>query len=202
MRRKITKQALLSKEKINHVVKVSLQLFRENGFDETTLKEISEVSGISVGSIYHFFGSKIGIIRCLCSAAFDGYLEYLAVTDKNLKSPKSAIVSMYLSIAHYYDNVLGVSIVKHAYKLRNEDAHLPVNERLYANFDQAMTRFIQASDLCEKSPYPIKEDELACYMKALFNGCVVNWAWNAQNSVTSLEDAVRECFFLALEPFG
>lgn len=53
------------------ILSAALTLFLEKGVAGTTTQDIREASGASIGSIYHWFGSKFGIASAL-------YLEALA----------------------------------------------------------------------------------------------------------------------------
>jgi AcrR family transcriptional regulator len=41
-----------------HVLDTALSLFRERGFDETTMRDIAAEAGLSLGAAYHYFPSK------------------------------------------------------------------------------------------------------------------------------------------------
>jgi len=53
------KQALETKEKIYDI---SIQLIKEHGYDNVKITTICEKAGVSVGSFYHHFKNKAGII--------------------------------------------------------------------------------------------------------------------------------------------
>ncbi len=40
----------------------ALALFREKGFDETTMRDVAKRAGVSLGSAYHYFPSKSAIV--------------------------------------------------------------------------------------------------------------------------------------------
>ena len=40
------------------IIQAALQLFKEKGFKETSIKSIAEVAEVSPVSIYNYFGSK------------------------------------------------------------------------------------------------------------------------------------------------
>jgi len=40
----------------------ALTLFRDKGFDATTMRDIAKAAGISLGSAYHYFPSKVAIV--------------------------------------------------------------------------------------------------------------------------------------------
>lgn len=48
-----------SDEKEKWIYDCAFQLFKEKGYDETTMRDISQASGMPIGSIYHFFENKL-----------------------------------------------------------------------------------------------------------------------------------------------
>jgi len=55
------------------VLEAGLRLFASQGFRATSIREIAEASGMSVGNLYHHFGGKEAIFQRL----IDDYWEYL-----------------------------------------------------------------------------------------------------------------------------
>jgi AcrR family transcriptional regulator len=46
----------------DNILKVALALFREKGFDNTTMREIAGRAGLSLGAAYHYYPSKDAIV--------------------------------------------------------------------------------------------------------------------------------------------
>ena len=55
-------KSLLSKGKI---IDAAMKLFLEKGYENTTMQDIVEASGMSKGAIYHYFKSKQEIVAYL-----------------------------------------------------------------------------------------------------------------------------------------
>ena len=53
------------------VLDAVLVLFAGRGYFATSIQDISRESAVSVGSIYHHFGDKVGIARALYQALSD-----------------------------------------------------------------------------------------------------------------------------------
>ncbi len=49
----------------SRILEAALELFMQRGYFNTTIQDLSSLSGVSVGSIYHHFGSKTGVARAL-----------------------------------------------------------------------------------------------------------------------------------------
>lgn len=46
-----------------NILETALRLFRERGFDETTMRDIAAACGLSLGAAYHYFPTKEAIVR-------------------------------------------------------------------------------------------------------------------------------------------
>ena len=57
------------------VLGAARELIIEHGYEQVTLKDICDRSGVSNGSVFHHFGSKEGIIRELFAAERGAYLQ-------------------------------------------------------------------------------------------------------------------------------
>lgn len=62
------------------VLQAALDLFSHQGYGATSMRQISEASGVSVGNLYHHFGSKEAIFQRL----IDDYWERLLDLDHPL----------------------------------------------------------------------------------------------------------------------
>lgn len=50
------------------VQETALTLFREKGFDETTMRDVAAAAGLSLGAAYHYFASKEAIVMAYYNA--------------------------------------------------------------------------------------------------------------------------------------
>src|SRR5205085_10982157 len=51
-----------SEETRRHILETALYLFREHGFEETTIRDIASRAGLSLGAAYYYFKSKEAIV--------------------------------------------------------------------------------------------------------------------------------------------
>lgn len=56
----------------NHILAVSAKLMLEQGYRDTTIKQIADAAEVSVSSVQNFFRSKDGLITALVQIMFDG----------------------------------------------------------------------------------------------------------------------------------
>ena len=55
-----------------HILDVALDLFRNQGFEETTMRGISAAAGVSLGSAYYYFQSKEDLVMAFYERAMEG----------------------------------------------------------------------------------------------------------------------------------
>ena len=75
------------KEHKRLILSCALACFNELGIQATTVETIRERANSSIGSIYHHFGNKDGLIAALFFAALD---DQLALTQPRIQNAVSA----------------------------------------------------------------------------------------------------------------
>jgi AcrR family transcriptional regulator len=45
------------------ILETALEMFRERGYDETTMRAVAQKAGVSLGNAYYYFHSKEYLIR-------------------------------------------------------------------------------------------------------------------------------------------
>src|SRR6476619_378113 len=55
-------QRAASEQTRRHILQTALALFRERGFEQTTIRDIAGRAGLSLGAAYYYFKSKEAIV--------------------------------------------------------------------------------------------------------------------------------------------
>lgn len=58
-----------------HILETALQLFRERGYEDTTMRAIAEAAGVAVGNAYYYFRSKEHLIQAFYERSHEEHLE-------------------------------------------------------------------------------------------------------------------------------
>lgn len=87
-----------AKERPDEILAAALRCFQRKGLDATSIRDICDASGASVGSVYHHFGSKEGIAAELYRRAVSKFqVEALeAVADAGAEEAITTFVFSYL----------------------------------------------------------------------------------------------------------
>lgn len=77
-----------------HILRSALACFVEEGIDATTIDMIRSRAESSVGSMYHHFGSKEGLLAALYLAALDDQMSLIAPRVEASDDARSAVGAM------------------------------------------------------------------------------------------------------------
>ena len=80
----------------NKIIKISRRLFLEQGYENTTVRQILKKAGLSTGSLYHFFKNKEEI---LLFSLKDALLEISSLTDGMAVKHNEPVLRYALGIA-------------------------------------------------------------------------------------------------------
>lgn len=92
------------------IVSAAWKLFYEQGYDDTTIDEIVEVSGTSRGSFYHYFEGKDALLSSL-SYLFDEKYEELSETMDPSLSAVDKLVLMNQELFLMIENTVSVELL-------------------------------------------------------------------------------------------
>jgi AcrR family transcriptional regulator len=94
----------------NGIIKISRKLFLEQGYENTTVRQVLKKAGLSTGSLYHFFKNKEEI---LLFSLKDALFEISSLTDSIAVKYSEPMLRYALGIA------LGISEISHYKHLFN-----------------------------------------------------------------------------------
>lgn len=85
-----------SEETRNRILEAALRVFRERGFESSTMREIATESGMALGAAYYYFESKDAIVMAFYDRSqgeMSGGIEAKLSKCKTLESRLRAIIS-------------------------------------------------------------------------------------------------------------
>src|SRR5438552_7591915 len=73
------------------IYEAALELFRENGFEQTTMRDIAQEAGVALGAAYYYFSSKEAIVLAFYSEMQEGSHEAVLQAMQEHKKMKDRI---------------------------------------------------------------------------------------------------------------
>ena len=92
------------------IVSAAWQLFYQQGYDDTTIEEIVELSGTSKGSFYHYFDGKDALLSSLSYLFDEKYDELLETMDMSL-SPMDKLIYLNQELFLMIENTVSVDLL-------------------------------------------------------------------------------------------
>ena len=92
-------QAQRSQEKKQQIYETSMGMFREKGYNQTTIRDICAAADITIGTFYNFFGDKFGILQEHFKRLTEKRSVFLEFTEEKLSNPYQAICDYFCSMA-------------------------------------------------------------------------------------------------------
>lgn len=92
------------------IVSAAWQLFYQQGYDDTTIEEIVDISGTSKGSFYHYFEGKDALLSSLSYLFDEKYEELLEIMDPKLP-PIDKLIYLNQELFLMIENTVSVDLL-------------------------------------------------------------------------------------------
>lgn len=198
-----TKRDLESRRKKELVFQTALELFREYGYDNVTIKMIAAASGIKEGSIYHFFGEKAGILLMLTKSIQDSIQPLILPTQEHLADPHATVLDYLTAQAHEYEKLgrdLAEVYCSTPLRLRTQRLGNGTDFRtVVSDIEPDLLRFIQTARERGCLKTDVSPEELAFSLICVGSGLVSIWVNHGEGY--SLTEAARGVFASVLDAF-
>lgn len=160
------------------ILQTALRLFRERGYEETTMRVIAEEADVALGNAYYYFRSKEDLVHHFyVQLQLEQFAaaEPILLTEKSFKNRLAGVLRAQMSVVGQHQRLF-VGLFKIAADPAN---HLnPFNEATSDIRNQCIARFKQVVDGSQERIPPDVAAELP-FLLWLFNmGIVLFWIYD------------------------
>ena len=162
-------------EKKKLIMETSLRLFANNGYENTSISQISKHAAISKGLMYNYFKSKDALLKEIIMSGMDVFMHFLHVENENkiLKEELMRFIDGNLDSikqnTDYYRLYFSLVLQPKVFALLGND--------FMKIFDQLIHKFVlYYGQQGEKKPY-VK----ARLLLALFDGVGIHYLSDSEN---------------------
>lgn len=127
------------------ILETALQLFKERGYEETTMRAIAEAAGVAVGNAYYYFRSKEHLIQAFYERSHEEHLEAcrpILAEERDLRARLHGVVRSKIDTAmpyHRFSAVLFKSAADPKSPLNPfSDESAPLRERVTQLFAEVL----------------------------------------------------------------
>ena len=197
--KKKTKREQESERKKAEICSVAEKLFAVYGYDQTTLQDISEASGYSIGSLYNFFKTKENILmeisRDMASIPLD-----LTDAEKKAEDPIGTLMDYLLAYARNWEEI-GVDLTNSIYRTFLKSYVDPGSIGFHhMDFMDSLVTFIQLAQDKGTMSKAMSAEDTAAYLITQCRGLLYEWC--IFGGTYSLTDKSRIYLPFILSPFA
>jgi AcrR family transcriptional regulator len=180
-----TKRALQAEETKNRIVQATMHLMEKKGFNNITIGEINELSGVSVGTFYHYFTNKEDVFFELYRKA-DEFFEQ--IVEKHLYSeviPAQEMVVRFFSWYARFNNQNGLDYVRQLYNPNNK-FFISKGRYMVKLLTRIIEEGVQAGELAvDPSPFEISRHLIILARGIIFDWCLHEGEFDLEEFMTS-----------------
>ena len=156
------------------ILKKSLELFKEYGYNNTTIGDICEACQMNVGTVYHYFGNKWGILEGIVAK-----LRFSGVLSKNISEracdPFKALMEFQLDLATRWSE-LGVDLTRQFYNdLQSSYFHPVTGTYQPPQALQELAHFVEAAQQAGTFDSSVSAAEIADLFWIIGRGVIYDW---------------------------
>ena len=115
------------------IVSAAWKLFYEQGYEDTTVEEIIELSGTSKGSFYHYFDGKDALLSTLSSLFDEKYEELTGLLTPEMTAMEQ-LLFLNRELFHMIEDSISLDLLARLYSTQlttNGEKHLLDHNRTY-----------------------------------------------------------------------
>jgi AcrR family transcriptional regulator len=184
------------------IIDAALTLFRERGYDATTMRAIAAEAGVSVGNAYYYFDSKERLIQGFYDRTQDEHAaaaQPILARERDLTARIIGVVDAWLDIMHPYRPFAGKFFKNAAEPTSPLSPFSPESSPARAASIALWENVLNGSDA--KIPKRLR-GELPELMWLYFMGIVLFWVYDPTDDVSATRSVARRTAPLVVRAIG
>ena len=198
---KSNKRKLQAEQTKRLIYKTAAKLFSCKNYNDVTIEEIADASGVSVGTFYHYFKNKQEIFAIFYKTLDDEYQNfYIKMADEAEHIKLSPIQKLEVFLLHTTELIAkqGIEFLRVIYPYMLQDKEfgdsMVLPER---NFFRIVRELIDNGKTCGEISSDIMTDQIISDITIICRGCEVDWCINRgrdsirDHSVSAIKNYLR-----------
>jgi AcrR family transcriptional regulator len=131
------------------ILDVALKLFADKGYDAVGVQEVVDAAGITKPTLYHYFGSKYGLLEAILDTGFGRLMDKVSgpmnSSDSDVRERLFNVAKAFLTFA-VDDGIFFSFMLSLMYSPRSSDSYKAVKPHLLNLYQNVIDMFMRASD--------------------------------------------------------
>ncbi len=132
------------------ILDVALKLFADKGYDAVGVQEVVDAAGITKPTLYHYFGSKYGLLEAILDKGFDRLMDKVSTpmnsSDSDVREQLFNVAKAFLTFA-VDDGIFFGFMLSLMYSPKSSDSYKAVKPHLLNLYQSVIDMFMRASDM-------------------------------------------------------
>ncbi|MCQ2508806.1 MAG: TetR/AcrR family transcriptional regulator [Dorea sp.] len=178
------------------IVEAAWKLFREKGYEKTTVNEIIKTANTSKGGFYYYFEAKDALLNSLYDLFDEDYMRFYESMDQSMDC-FTQLTRMCRHVYAYTEEHVSPELMARLYQAqlldKKQDSFMNP-ERYYVKLVKAI---IKKGQDCGEFRDDMSVDVLSHLVLVIDRGILVDWS--IENGKFSLKDDGSKCFELYIQ---
>ncbi len=196
IRRRVVKSASkdpeLVRQRRHELIEAAVQVFKEKGFHETTVRDIGRAAGMTQGTIYNYVASKDDILYLVCDRIVSEYQEETrkALDDSSdpLTRVRSTVRAVCTVMYQHQEEILLIYQDSHLLDARSRKVILARVEEFVGMFEVILT------DASKQLGRPLKSTHLSANILTFLPTMIAlrRWSLHGRVGYDAMIDGITE----------
>lgn len=180
-----TKRQLQAEQTKRHIFRTALNLLDQQDFESITVRDIVREAGVSIGSFYNAYGTKLDVFYETFQVA-DEYFETTVRPRLTQPAASDRILYFFREYARYNSVETPISLTKILYNPNNPYFRRSSNRGMVPILTELVQQALDGEEFQTDCP----ADEIAQFLMICIRGVVYDWC--LANGSYTLTDRVEE----------
>lgn len=172
-KRRVEDQKLIEK-RLPQIVDAAIDLFGRNGYHATTIKDIAEHAGISIGMIYQYVSDKEDLLYLSVLGTLDGYIKEIETVLAGVDDPLQRFVAIIAALTRVIDRRRAAAVLGYRESKSLSREHMSYVVAREREIGEMIAACI--GECTERKIFRETDTEMLVYQCVVFSH---NWALNS-----------------------
>ncbi len=178
------------------VIKEAMRLFREQGFDDTTMEKIASQADVSKATLYKYFPVKEAIVAGYWKSSVNQKTDFIPQLFASISDTKGRILAVFLSAAATFKSEPEFARIQFKYQFQKMGEQ-PLNGEVRSGFEGFLEELLKQGQKQGDIRRDILASDIASYLLFLFTSTCLFWF--ADPDIFPLEKRLNQTVDLIIE---
>jgi len=192
--------------KRKEIARIAMELFAHNGYEKTSIREITSQAGMGKGTFYDYFKDKEDILNEIVNLVFKDLAGNLIGKIVHVKDPITQLTVLLkeaVKMSEPFEQLMltYMDIWRRAVSQKHETEYIRIFQKHLKDSKEAIATIIEAAKAQEKIRADIDSSMIATVLLALFDGFFIHFmTWKSNMDVDTIIQSFIDALMNGMKP--